>query len=98
MANSEIQLIKIDNAEIVKRYMGQQQGEFVIRSTFGGADQNLVLSGSEDAKVYIWHKENGTLIETLEGHHSPGCVNVIAWNPTDPCMFASGGDDHKVRM
>ncbi|KAL8978081.1 MAG: hypothetical protein Q9205_006251, partial [Flavoplaca limonia] len=97
MANSEIQLIKIDNAEIVKRYMGQQQGEFVIRSTFGGADQNLILSGSEDAKVYIWHKENGTLIETLEGHHSPGCVNVIAWNPTDPCMFASGGDDHKVR-
>lgn len=47
MANSEIQLIKIDNAEIIKRYMGQQQGEFVIRSTFGGADQNLVLSGSE---------------------------------------------------
>lgn len=47
MANSEIQLIKIDNAEIVKRYMGQQQGQFVIRSTFGGADQNLIISGSE---------------------------------------------------
>ncbi|CAL8582377.1 hypothetical protein XPA_008044 [Xanthoria parietina] len=98
MANSEIQLIKIDNAEIVKRYMGQQQGQFVIRSTFGGADQNLIISGSEDARVYIWHKENGTLIETLEGHQSPGCVNVVAWNPTDPCMFASGGDDHKVRI
>ncbi|KAL8852021.1 MAG: hypothetical protein Q9221_003126 [Calogaya cf. arnoldii] len=98
MADSEIQLIRIDNAEIIKRYMGQQQGEFVIRSTFGGADQNLIISGSEDAKVYIWHKQNGTLIETLEGHHSPGCVNVVAWNPTDPCMFASGGDDHKVRI
>ncbi|KAL8815648.1 MAG: hypothetical protein Q9223_005235 [Gallowayella weberi] len=116
-ANSEIQLINIDTAEIAKRYSGQHQGEFVIRSTFGGADQNLIISGSEgnpslasmfpgnfsrlrwaDARVYIWHKENGTLIETLEGHQSPGSVNVVAWNPADPCMFASGGDDQKVRM
>ncbi|KAL8770450.1 MAG: hypothetical protein Q9209_003876 [Squamulea sp. 1 TL-2023] len=98
MANSEIQLINIDTAEIAKRFLGQQQGQFVIRSTFGGADQNLIISGSEDSRVYIWHKENGTLIETLEGHQSPGCVNVVAWNPADPCMFASGGDDRKVRI
>ena len=50
-----------------------------------------------DSKVYIWHKENGTLIETLEGH-TRGCVNTVSWNPADPCMFASGGDDMKVRM
>ncbi|KAL8735020.1 MAG: hypothetical protein Q9166_001145 [cf. Caloplaca sp. 2 TL-2023] len=98
MANSEIKMINIETAEIAKRFLGQQQGEFVIRSTFGGADQNLIISGSEDARIYIWHKENGALIETLEGHQSPGCVNVVAWNPADPCMFASGGDDRKVRM
>ncbi|KAI4090267.1 MAG: hypothetical protein LQ344_004815 [Seirophora lacunosa] len=98
MANSEIHLIDIDTAEIVKRFLGQQQGEYVIRSTFGGADQNLVISGSEDSRIYIWHKENGNLIETLEGHQIPGCVNVVAWNPTDPCMFASGGDDRKIRI
>ncbi|KAI4177600.1 MAG: hypothetical protein LQ346_007636, partial [Caloplaca aetnensis] len=97
MANSEIHLIDIDTAETIKRFLGQQQGEFVIRSCFGGADQNLVISGSEDSRVYIWHKENGSLIETLEGHQSPGCVNVVAWNPADPCMFASGGDDRKIR-
>lgn len=47
MANSEIHLIDIDTAETIKRFLGQQQGEFVIRSCFGGADQNLVISGSE---------------------------------------------------
>lgn len=47
MANSEVQLIEIETAEIVRRFLGQQQGEFVIRSCFGGADQNLVISGSE---------------------------------------------------
>ena len=50
-----------------------------------------------DGRVYIWHKENGALIETLEGH-AGGCVNDVAWNPADSCMFASAGDDKKVRM
>ncbi|KAL8829752.1 MAG: hypothetical protein Q9170_006038 [Blastenia crenularia] len=98
MADGEVHLIDIDTTEIVRRFTGQRQGEFVIRSTFGGADQNLIISGSEDSRIYIWHKENGTLIETLEGHQAPGCVNVVAWNPADPCMFASGGDDRKIRI
>ena len=115
MADNEVQLIDIETAEIVRRFLGQKQETYIIRSVFGGADENLVISGSEgthsynislreyvlivssDTKIYIWHKENGTLIETLEGH-SQGCVNAVAWNPADPCMFASAGDDRKVRM
>ncbi len=114
MANGEVHLIEIDTAEICRRFLGQKQDVFIIRSCFGGADENLIISGSAgslpsstslsimltthpDSKVYIWHKENGTLIETLEGHLS-GCVNTVAWNPANPCMFASGGDDSKVRM
>ncbi|MCJ1424008.1 hypothetical protein MMC29_001895 [Sticta canariensis] len=97
MTDNEVQLIDIETAEIVRRFLGQKQGDFVIRSSFGGADENLIISGSEDSKVYIWHKENGTLIETLEGHLT-GCVNGVAWNPANPCMFASAGDDRKVRM
>ena len=46
--------------------------------------------------IYVWHKENGILIEKLKGHAS--CVNAIAWNPCDPGMFASAGDDRRVRM
>lgn len=49
-----------------------------------------------DSNVYIWHKENGTLVETLPGH--AGMVNCVAWNPANPHMFASAGDDHDVRM
>lgn len=55
-----------------------------------------------DGKVYIWHKENGALIEALGGHDrgSKGkhCVTTVSWNPRDPGMFASGGDDRKVKM
>lgn len=116
LADNEVQLIDIETADIVRRFLGQKQSKFVIRSSFGGADENLIISGSEgtyqhrsmglspsililciDSKVYIWHKENGTLIETLPGH-TRGCVNAVAWNAADPSMFASAGDDKIVRM
>ncbi|KAJ5831792.1 hypothetical protein N7474_000103 [Penicillium riverlandense] len=97
LQEGEIQLVDMETTAVVRRFRGQKQGEFVIRSTFGGAAENFVISGSEDSRVYIWHKENGTLVETLDGHVA-GCVNSISWNPVDPGMFASAGDDCIVRM
>jgi WD repeat-containing protein 26 len=50
-----------------------------------------------DSRIYIWDKEDRTLLKPLEGHIS-GCVNAVACIPKDPSMFASAGDDQKVRM
>lgn len=115
LSEGQIQLIDIDTTDVIRRFQGQKQGSFVIRSAFGGAAENFVVSGSEgksfyvtlcscffahcskDSRVYVWHKENGTLVETLEGHIA-GCVNAISWNPTNPGLFASAGDDCLVRM
>jgi hypothetical protein len=38
----------------------------------------------------------GVLVHDTEAHHTS--CNAVAWNPADPCMFATGGDDGKVRM
>ena len=46
MANDEVHLIEIETAEICRRFLGQKQEGFVIRSCFGGADENLIISGS----------------------------------------------------
>ncbi|KAL2863241.1 WD40 repeat-containing protein [Aspergillus lucknowensis] len=97
LTECQIQLIDIETREIVRRFQGQKQSMFIIRSAFGGAAENFVVSGSEDSRIYVWHKENGTLVETLEGHVS-GCVNAISWNPADPGMFASAGDDCLVKI
>lgn len=47
LADNELQLIDIETADIVRRFLGQKQAKFVIRSSFGGADENLIISGSE---------------------------------------------------
>ena len=47
MAENEVQLIDIETADVVQRFLGQRQSEFIIRSAFGGADENLIISGSE---------------------------------------------------
>ncbi|KAI8855164.1 WD40-repeat-containing domain protein [Chytridium lagenaria] len=91
----EIHLWNVDEKELVRKYTGHKQERFVIRSCFGGMHQNFVLTGSEDAKIYVWHREQGTLLEVLEGHI--GCVNGISWN-AQRNIFASASDDHSIRI
>lgn len=47
LAEGEIQLVDMETTALVRQFKGQKQGEFVIRSTFGGAAENFVVSGSE---------------------------------------------------
>ncbi|KAJ1026768.1 hypothetical protein NDA16_002065 [Ustilago loliicola] len=94
---SELQMWDIRRQILVKRFHGHKLTEHVIDCGFGGIDENFVVSGSEDAKVYIWHRATGRLIETLSGHDA-GTVNGVAWHPKDPLTIASCGDDHTVRI
>lgn len=50
-----------------------------------------------DSKITIWHRHSGRIIEQFAAHES-GCVNTVTWNAALSNMFASAGDDHKVRM
>ena len=119
MNDNKIQLMDIDSGEVLQKFEGHLQVQYVIRSAFGGANETHVVSGSEgmayskqstliifcltnflffseDSRIYIW-RTTGQLVEALDAHRSK-CVNAVAWHPQDPSVFASVGDDHRLRM
>ena len=53
LVSGEIQLLNVVTGELVRRYEGQKQEKFYIRSTFGGAAENFILSGSEGRSSHV---------------------------------------------
>ncbi|KAL7414801.1 hypothetical protein BDY24DRAFT_18376 [Mrakia frigida] len=97
----DIQLWSFESSEphLIRHLAGHTQSKFYVRSCFAGPNDNLVISGSEDSNVYVWHRQTGELLEVLSGH-GHGVVNAVAWRPDVPgedgAMFASCGDDGEM--
>ncbi|KAM0283396.1 hypothetical protein ACHAQH_002519 [Verticillium albo-atrum] len=94
--NGEAQLIDMVARKPVQKFLGHTGGDCLIRSAFGGANESFVVSGSEDGNILVWHKNSGAAVERLQGH-TPR-TNAVVWNPTDPCMVASCGDEGIIKI
>ncbi|KAM0346040.1 hypothetical protein ACHAPU_005801 [Fusarium lateritium] len=94
--DGEAQLIDLLTRNSIQKFYGHTGGEYLIRASFGGANESFVMSGSEDGNILIWHKNTGAAVERLQGH-LPRC-NAVAWNPSNPYMLASCGDDGRLKM
>jgi WD repeat-containing protein 26 len=45
--NKEIRLWDLHASRLARKFTGQRQGRYIIRSCFGGVEDNLIVSGSE---------------------------------------------------
>jgi len=83
----------------LKTYKNVYKGHFSSKTikavNFYGPNSEFVISGSDDAKIYIWDKKSTELLTILEGHQD--IVNCIVGHPTQP-MIASSGIDNVVKL
>ena len=96
LANQEIHVWDIVKKRLQQKFQGHAQTKYVVRSCFGGSDQNFIISGSEDGQVYIWHRRTSVLFLKLAGHQAT--VNAVAWRSCAEPMFASASDDGSIRI
>ncbi|XP_032818606.1 WD repeat-containing protein 26-like isoform X1 [Petromyzon marinus] len=96
VATQGVHLWDLQDRVLVRKYQGATQGFYTIHSAFGGLHEDFIASGSEDHKVYVWHKRGELPIAVLAGHSHT--VNCVSWNPRLPAMLASASDDGTVRI
>lgn len=84
------------HAAPVALYRGHRNGRLALTPVFGGPCEALVACGSEDAAVYVWHREQGHVLQALRGHAAP--VTAVAWSPVRRAVCVSASDDHTVRV
>ena len=79
---NEIQLWDYKENILIQKFFGQKQEQFIIRSCFGYQNK-VVISGSEDGKIYIWDRSNGNILNVLQGHAQNNMIpNNITTNGT----------------
>ncbi|XP_055782362.1 WD repeat-containing protein 26-like isoform X1 [Salvelinus fontinalis] len=96
VATQGVHLWDLHDRVLVRKYQGVTQGFYTIHSCFGGHNEDFIASGSEDHKVYIWHRRSELPIAELTGHSRT--VNCVSWNPVVPGLLASASDDGTVRI
>ncbi|XP_026140527.1 WD repeat-containing protein 26-like isoform X1 [Carassius auratus] len=96
VATQGVHLWDLQDRVLVRKYQGVTQGFYTIHSCFGGYNEDFIASGSEDHKVYIWHKRSELPIAELTGHTRT--VNCVSWNPVLPGLMASASDDGTLRV
>lgn len=91
----------------------EEFNKYFIHTCFGGVHQNFIATGSigketeeslrendttkrKNGRVIIWSVDESRPKFEFPGHK--GHVNAVAWNPTDPTMIVSCGDDSTIRV
>lgn len=95
--NANINLYSVQTKELISKYYGHRQEEYVINCSFGGKNDEYIICGSENNSVLIWHRSSSIPIKEIEGH--TGVVNDCALGFFDgvPLVF-SVSDDFTLRI
>lgn len=88
--DSTIRLMDKSNGQLLQSYKGHTNKDFRIRSCLGLND-GVVISGSEDGRIYVWDMEGGQIMETLLAHNGK-VASTVAYNSAKKEWASAGAD------
>ena len=91
--DSTLRLMDRANGQLLRKYTGHMNKDYRIRSVTAFGD-SVVLSGSEDGKLYAWDVLEGKVTAETEAHG--GKVASAVTSATGRREWASGGADGKT--
>ena len=95
--NANINLYNLQTKQLVNKYYGHRQGEYIIMCSFAGKKDEYIICGSEDGSIFIWHRNSSIAIHEIKGH--TGVVNACNLIYLNNCEFVfSVSDDHTIRI
>ena len=94
LLDSTLRLVELDKGKCLRTYSGHKNQKFSCFADFSTTGRQLVLSGSEDGKAYLWDLQSKQQVQTLEGHSD--VVLGVACHPTAD-MIVTGGMDKDLR-
>ena len=91
----KILLYNLEKTKTEDKYYGHTQKTMIIKCSFAGEKEQYIMSGSEDAKVYLWdRKVPGLPKYSFEGHL--GIVNCVELLFNDVLLSVS--DDKTLKI
>ncbi|TMW55904.1 hypothetical protein Poli38472_008552 [Pythium oligandrum] len=94
--NQDIACLDLSTEVLTARFKGIKQDRYILRPSFSGYYNELIVSGSEDGSVHCWRREDGKLMATVHSHSS--VVNVVRTHPVHRHLLASASDDETIRF
>ncbi|XP_076462442.1 WD repeat domain-containing protein 83-like [Babylonia areolata] len=88
--DNAIRLMDKDTGEMLNEFTGHKHSQYKIDSCLNNED-TLVVSGSEDGKVYFWDLVEAKLVHTLD-HSTTRPVHSLAFHHSEACLLTACAD------
>ncbi|KAK0394117.1 hypothetical protein QR680_000574 [Steinernema hermaphroditum] len=95
--DNQLKLWDFNKGKALKNYTGHKNEKYCIFANFSVTGGKWIISGSEDANVYVWNLQTKEIAQVLRGH-----TDVVVSSDCHPSinMIATGGleQDKTVRL
>jgi WD40 repeat protein len=97
-ATPVLNLFNLSTKLIERKFFGHRQECFSIKCSFGGEDENFLVCGSEEAKIYVWNRYHSIPILSIKVHSAPVNTVIFPTNANLSNLIISCSDDHTIKI